>query len=58
MKDYVTLQKRMSRKYKDKVYHKWIVIIPDEDIKYAGLKEGDKLNIESEPGKIRFNKRI
>lgn len=57
MKDYVTLQKRLSRKYKDKEYHKWVIIIPDEDIKFAGLKAGDKLNVESEQGKIRLNKR-
>ncbi len=57
MKDYVTLQKRMSRKYKDKEYHKWVVIIPEEDVKFAGLKEGDKLNVKSEHGQIRLNRR-
>ena len=52
------LQKRLSRKYKDKEYYKWVIILPDEEVKYAGLKEGDELKVESEPGKIRLIKRL
>jgi len=58
MKDYMKLQKRLSRKYKDKEYYKWIITLPDEDVKFAGLKEGDELKVESELGKIRLIKRI
>ena len=58
MNDYMKLQKRLSRKYKDKIYYKWIITLTDEDVRYAGLKEGDELKIESEPGKIRLIKRV
>lgn len=58
MKEYMKLQKRLSRKYKDKIYYKWMIIIPDEDVRYAELKEGDELKVESEPGKIKLIKKI
>lgn len=58
MNDYMKLQKRLSRKYKGKEYYKWIITLPDEEVRYAGLKEGDELKVESEPGKIRLIKRI
>ena len=57
MKEYMKLQKRLSRKYKGKEYYKWVIILPYEDVQYAGLKEGDELKVESEPGKIHLIKR-
>ena len=51
------LQRRLSRKYKDKEYYKWVIILPDEDVQYAGLKAGDELKIDSEIGKIHLTKR-
>ncbi len=57
MKEYMKLQKRLSRKYKDKEYFKWVIILPDEEVQHAGLKAGDELKIDSEPGKIYLTKR-
>jgi hypothetical protein len=50
------LQKRLSRKYKDKEYHKYILVIPEENIINAKLKEGDELEIESKDHEIRIRK--
>lgn len=46
------LQKQLSRKTNDKVYDKWVIVIPPKKIKEAGLKEGDNLEIEAEKGKL------
>ncbi|AJF62452.1 MAG: hypothetical protein QT11_C0001G0303 [archaeon GW2011_AR20] len=50
------LQKRFSSKYKDKEYYKYQVNIPEEEIRKAQLKEGDKLDIETEKHKIILKK--
>lgn len=46
------LQKQLSRKTEDKVYDKWVIVIPPKKIKEAGLKEGDEFRIEARKGKI------
>lgn len=51
------LQKRLSRKYKDKIYHKYIIVMPQEDIKKSGFKEGDEIISEVERGEIRLKKK-
>jgi len=37
------LQKRLSRIYKGKRYYKYIIVLPEQDVKMAKLKEGDEL---------------
>lgn len=37
------LQKRLSRKLPKRIYHKWIVTIPPEQIKKLKWKEGEEL---------------
>ena len=37
------LQKRFSRKYQDKVYHKYYVDIPTRDIEALGWEKGTEL---------------
>ena len=46
------LQKQLSRRTKNKEYPKWVVVIPPEKIKEAGLKEGDELKVEAQKGKL------
>ena len=46
------LQKRLSRIYKEKKYYKYLIVIPEKNIKMANLKEGDEFIIESKKGKI------
>ena len=46
------LQRQLSRKTKDKVYDKWVIVIPPKKIKEAELKEGDELKIEAGKGKL------
>ena len=50
------LQKQVSRKVGKKEYSKYVVVIPEEEIKRAGFKEGQEIKIESEKGKIIFRK--
>lgn len=46
------LQKQLSRKVGDKIYDKWIIVIPPKKIKEADLKEGDDLEVKVIKGKI------
>jgi len=46
------LQKRLGRKYNNKEYYKWMVVIPEDEVVIAGFKEGEELKIYSEDGKI------
>ena len=46
------LQKRLGRKYKDKEYYKWIVVLSPENIIDSGFKEGDELKVDATDGKI------
>ncbi len=50
------LQKRLSRIYKGKKYHKYILVIPKEDIEKARLKAGDELKSEVKEEEIRIRK--
>ena len=40
------LQKQLSRKIGNTEYAKWVLVIPPEKVKEAGLREGDELSIE------------
>jgi len=51
------LQKRLGRKYKEKNYYKWIVVLSEENIIDAGFSEGDELRADSEDGKIILSKK-
>lgn len=50
------IERVKSRKYKNKQYYKFRVVIPQEIIKKSELKEGDDLKIESKKGEIRLRK--
>lgn len=51
------LQKQLSKKRGDKVYHKYVINIPEEIIKKAQLKKGDELEVEAEQGRIVLKKK-
>lgn len=51
------LQKRLSRIYNGKKYYKWIITLPEDDVNYAEFKEGDKIEVDSEKGKIFLMKK-
>ena len=51
------LQKRLSRKYKGKEYHKYLLVIPSKEIKKSGFKEGDILKIKTKKGKMEIKKK-
>ena len=40
------LRKQISRKIKDTEYAKFVIVIPPEDIKKIGWKEGEELTTE------------
>lgn len=51
------IEKTKSRKYKNKQYYKYRIIIPEETLKEAGFKEGDELKAETKKGEIRLKGR-
>ncbi len=46
------LQKQVSRKVGKKEYSKYVIVIPEDEIKKAKFKEGDELKLETREGKI------
>lgn len=50
------IQKQLSRKVGDKEYVKYVLVIPSEEIKKSGFKEGQELKIETKEGKITIKK--
>ena len=46
------LQKQLSRKVGGKEYPKWVVVLPPEKIKEAGLKEGEELLVDVSGGSL------
>lgn len=40
------LQKQLSRKVGNTEYAKWVLVIPPEKVKEAGLREGDEMLIK------------
>lgn len=50
------LQKRLSRIYKGKRYYKYILVIPEKNIKRAEFKEGENLKPISKIGEIKIKK--
>jgi len=53
------LQKRLSRKFKEKEYSKWVVVIPPNKVKELNWKEGEELEPKIWHGKlILFSKKM
>ena len=44
------LQKRLSRKYKDKKYYKYLIVIPEKEIKKVALKRERNLKLKLKEG--------
>jgi len=40
------LQKQLSRKYGDKEYPKWVIVVPPKEIEVLGWSEGEPLESE------------
>ena len=52
------LQKQLSRKVGNKEYAKWVLVIPPEIIKEAGLKEGQEIEAKIKDKKIILEKKF
>ena len=39
------LQKQLSKKYGDRSYHRYVIVIPSKIVEKAELKEGDELDV-------------
>jgi len=48
------LQKILSRIYKEKKYYKYLLVIPEKDIKKAKFKEGDELKSKVKEKEIKI----
>ena len=54
------VQKQLSKKRDDKTYYKYVISIPEKELKRANIKEGDELYVsgsDSEKGEIRLKKK-
>lgn len=52
MQLFMKLQKQLSRKVGNKEYAKWVLVIPPNKVREAGLKEGQELKIDVKDKKI------
>jgi len=53
------VQKQLSKKRDDKTYYKYVISIPEKELKRANIKEGDELYVsgsDSEKGEIKLKK--
>ncbi|MBT3691400.1 AbrB/MazE/SpoVT family DNA-binding domain-containing protein [archaeon] len=46
------IQRQVSDKRGDKIYYKYVVVLPEGVVKDAGFKEGEELVAESDKGKV------
>jgi len=46
------LQKQLSRKYKDKEYSKYVIVIKPKLVEELGWKEGEKLEAKAKGNKL------
>jgi hypothetical protein len=51
------IQKQLSKKVDDKIYYKYVVVIPKLKIEEAGFQNGDKLIVESTPNALILRKK-
>jgi bifunctional DNA-binding transcriptional regulator/antitoxin component of YhaV-PrlF toxin-antitoxin module len=47
----------LNKKRGNKIYYKYVVVIPEEKVKEAGFKEGDSLEAEAKKGEIRLKRK-
>lgn len=51
------IQKQISDKRGDKIYYKYVIVLPKEILKKSRLKAGDGLDIETSKDKIILKKK-
>lgn len=51
------IQKHLSKKRGDKIYHKYVIVIPEETLKESGFHEGDELTAEAKKGEINLRRK-
>lgn len=52
------LQKQLSKRTKDKDYHRFVIAVPNDIIEQSGLKEGDSLEaVDIKKGEMRIRKK-
>ena len=51
------IQKQLSKKRGEKVYYKYVIVIPNDIVEKSELKEGDELEAESKKGEIRLRRK-
>lgn len=51
------LQRQLSKKRGDKIYHKYVIVLSDNVVQEAGFKEGDELESFVSKGEVRLRKK-
>jgi len=54
---FMKILKVKSRNYKDKIYHKYRINLPEKIMKESGFKEGDELEAEAKKGEVRLRRK-
>lgn len=51
------IQKQLGKKVGDKIYPKYVVVIPEQVLNDAGFKEGDILSAEAKKGEVKLRRK-
>jgi len=51
------LQKQISDKRGNRVYYKYVIVLPENIVQEAGFKEGDELEAEARKGEIKLKQK-
>jgi|TARA_Y100000310_G_scaffold270220_1_gene283897 bifunctional DNA-binding transcriptional regulator/antitoxin component of YhaV-PrlF toxin-antitoxin module len=51
------IQKQLSKKTENKIYNKYVVVLPEKLIKESGLKEGEDIIGSAKKGEINLKKK-
>ena len=52
------IQKQLSKKRGDKVYHKYVVVLPGGVVKEAEFRGGQELEVKVKKGEIRLKRKV
>ncbi len=56
MYSFMKIEKVKSRKYKNKQYYKYRIVLPEKELKKSGFKAGDKLKVEAKKGEMKLRR--
>ena len=52
------IQKQLSKKTENKIYNKYVIVLPEKLIKESELKKGEELEGEAKKGEIKIKRKL